>query len=125
MPEEEGWIDASGKINHPDRDRHFAIYAKGNSMQPKINNGDICIFEWYQGGSRNDEIVLSQCCEDDVDYGGKYTIKKYHSEKIQTTDGWQHTKIKLIPLNKAYPTIELDNETTYRTIGILKGIIKP
>ncbi len=123
VPEEEGWIDASGNGFTPDPKRHFAVHAKGNSMQPKIQDGDICVFEWYKAGTRNGEIVLTECSEKDLDYGGKYTIKKYQSEKHQTEDGWQHTKIELIPLNNDYDTIELDNDTDYRTIGVLKCVI--
>ena len=123
VPEEEGWIDASGNGFTPDPKRHFAVHAKGNSMQPKIQDGDICVFEWYKAGTRNGEIVLTECGEKDLDYGGKYTIKKYQSEKHQTEDGWQHTKIELIPLNNDYNTIELDSEADYRTIGVLKCVI--
>lgn len=123
VPEEEGWIDASGNGFTPAPTRHFAVHAKGDSMQPKIQDGDICVFEWYKAGTRNGEIVLTECSEKDLDYGGKYTIKKYQSEKHQTEEGWQHTKIELIPLNNDYDVIELDNDTDYRTIGVLKCVL--
>ena len=123
VPEEEGWVDASGNNFTPDPKRHFAVHAKGNSMLNKIKDGDICVFEWYRGGSRNGEIVLTECNEKDIDYGGMYTIKKYQSEKIVTEEGWQHTKVELIPLNKDYDVIELNEETEYRTIGILKCVL--
>jgi type I restriction enzyme R subunit len=123
VPEEEGWVDASGNGFTPDSKRHFAVHAKGDSMLPKIKDGDICVFEWYRAGSRNGEIVLTECNEKDIDYGGMYTIKKYQSEKKVTKEGWQHTKVELIPLNKDYDTIELDGETEYRTIGILKCVL--
>lgn len=123
IPEEEGWVDASSKGFTPDPKKYFAVHAKGNSMQPKIQDGDICVFEWYKAGSRNGEIVLTECNEKDIDYGGMYTIKKYQSEKKVTEEGWQHTKVELIPLNKDYDTIELDGETEYRTIGILKCVL--
>ena len=122
-PEKEGWVDASGKGFAPDPKRHFAVHAKGDSMLPKIKDGDICVFEWYRAGSRNGEIVLTQSNEFDSDYGGKYTIKKYHSEKTITDEDWKHTKIELIPLNKDYNVIELDSDTEYRTIGVLKCIL--
>lgn len=123
-PEEEGWIDASGNGFTPDPERHFAVHAKGNSMQPKIKDGDICIFEWYRAGSRNGEIVLTQCRDNDLEYGGRYTIKKYHSEKIYYEDGsWEHTKIELIPLNKDYEIIVLEDGVEYRTIGVLKCVL--
>lgn len=125
MPEVEGWIDASGYGFIPEKEKHFAVYAKGNSMKPLINDGDLCIFEWYNAGSRDREIVLTQCREFDSDYDGSYTIKRYVSEKTVTEDGWQHTRIQLRPLNSEYKTIELDDEDTlqYRTIGILKSVI--
>lgn len=125
MPEVEGWIDASGYGFIPEKEKHFAVYAKGNSMKPLINDGDLCIFEWYNAGSRDREIVLTQCREFDSDYDGSYTIKRYESEKTVTEDGWQHTRIQLRPLNSEYKTIELDDEDTiqYRTIGILKSVI--
>ena len=123
VPEKEGWVDASGNNFTPDPKRHFAVHAKGDSMLNKIKDGDICVFEWYRGGSRNGEIVLTECNEKDIDYGGMYTIKKYQSEKVVTEEGWQHTKVKLIPLNKDFDVIELNEETEYRTIGIFKCVL--
>ena len=92
-------------------------------MYPKINNGDICVFEWYQAGSRNGEIVLTQSNEFDSEYGGKYTIKKYYSEKKSTEEGWQNMKIELKPINPDFCPIELDEDGNYRTIGILKCVL--
>ena len=122
-PEEEGWIDATGNGFTTDPKKYFAVHAKGNSMLPKIQDGNICVFEWYRAGSRNGEIVLTECSEKDLDYGGMYTIKKYHSEKSQTAEGWQHVKVELIPLNRDYNVIELDEDGEYRTIGIFKCIL--
>ena len=120
LPEEEGWIDATGQGFTPDKDRYFAVHAKGDSMLPKIHDGDICVFEWYRAGSRNGEIVLTQSSEYDDAYGGRYTIKRYHSEKIVTDESWQHAKVELQPLNPDFTPIEFDDEGNYRTIGIFK-----
>lgn len=61
------------------------------------------------------------------EYGGKYTIKKYYSEKIVNEDGVEvHSKIELQPLNKDdFKTIEIpeDKEVNVAVIGILKYII--
>ena len=65
----------------------FVVHAKGNSMLPKIKDGDLCVFERYHGGSREGEIVLSQVNEYYEEYGGKYTIKKFHSEKTVNEEG--------------------------------------
>lgn len=123
LPEEEGWIDASGLGFTPDPKRHFAVHAKGDSMLPKIKDGDFCIFEWYTAGSRNGEIVLTQSSEYDSEYGGRYTIKRYHSEKTVTDEGWRHASVQLLPLNKDYEPIELDEFGEYRTIGIFKCVL--
>ena len=124
VPEVEGWIDASGLGFSPDKERHFAIYAKGDSMMPKIHDGDLCVFEWYKGGSREGKIVLTQSCDYDPDYDGKYTIKCYHSKKLISDDNWRHTKIQLLPLNPDYDTIDisLNGDSGYRTIGVLKAV---
>ena len=123
VPEEEGWVDATGHGFTPGPKRHFVVHAKGDSMLPKIKDGNLCVFEWYRAGSRNGEIVLTQSSEFDSEYGGKYTIKKYHSEKLVTEEGWQNTKIELKPLNPDFSTIELDEEGNYRTIGIFKCVL--
>ena len=123
VPEPEGWIDVTGNGFTPDPKRHFAIHAKGDSMLPKIKDGDICIFEWYNAGTRNDEIVLTQSREYDPEYGGKYTIKRYHSEKVVSEEGWQHTKVELRPLNPDFDTVELTEDDDIRTIGIFKCVL--
>ena len=120
LPEAEGWIDATGLGFTPDKDRYFAVHAKGDSMLPKIHDGDICIFEWYHAGSRNGEIVLSQSSEYDDAYGGRYTIKRYYSEKTVSDEGWQHTKVELQPLNPDFESIVLTEDDPVRTIGIFK-----
>lgn len=123
LPEEEGWVDATGLGFTPDPQRHFAVHAKGDSMLPKIKDGDICIFEWYNAGSRNGEIVLSQISEYDDAYDGRYTIKRYHSEKTVTDEGWQHSKVELQPLNPDFEPIELSEDDDVRTIGIFKCVL--
>lgn len=124
-PEIEGWIDVSSAVQHPNKDM-FVVHAKGDSMLPKIKDKDLCVFELYHGGSRNDEIVLTQLNEHDSDYGGSYTIKKYHSEKKLVDDVILHTKVELLPLNTdGYTSIELNEETAdaFATIAILKCVL--
>lgn len=125
VPEEEGWIDVTGHGFTPDPQRYFIVHAKGNSMLPKIKDGDLCVFEWsqYHAGSRNGEIVLARTHEFDPEFDGRYTIKKYSSEKIETEDSWQHSKVELIPLNKDYNVIVLEKDTECKTVGILKCVI--
>jgi SOS-response transcriptional repressor LexA len=80
------------------------------------------VFEWYNqvGGTREGDIVLAEC--DGID--DEATIKKYHSVKVQTEEGWKHEKIELIPINKDYDTIVLEEGSKYRTIGVFKCVLK-
>ena len=77
--------------------------------------------EWYNqlGGTREDDIVLAEC--EGID--DECTIKKYHSVKVQTEENWRHEIIELIPSNKDYDTIVLDEDSQYRIIGILKCVL--
>ena len=124
--EAEGWVDISNAGIKANKNM-FAVHAVGDSMLPKIKNGDLCVFELYgpnNAGSRNGEIVLTECPDKDSDTNCHYTIKKYHSEKQQNENGaLVHTSIKLVPLNKDYDVIELDEDTEYRTVGILKCVL--
>lgn len=129
-PDPDGWIRANG-LGFPISDRHFVIEAKGDSMLPDIRKGDLCVFAWYRqnnggGGTREGDIVLTQCRNYyDPDYGGRYTIKKYHSEWKEYEDGTrEHVKIELIPLNTAFKKIELSEDDQPITIGIFKCVIK-
>ena len=73
-------------------------------MKWKHHDGDLCVFELYSpenGGSREGEIVLTQCVDKDADYDCHYTIKKYHSVWHYDEDGRKiHDRVELIPLNK-------------------------
>ena len=44
------------------------------------------------------------------EHGGRFTVKKYHSEKTVTADGWRHTSLQLLPLNPAFEPIEIEAE---------------
>lgn len=124
MPEEEGWVDASGHGFTPDCERHFVVHAKGNSMSPKIKDGSLCVFEWYNkvGGTREGDIVLIYA-EDKLSDGSTYTIKKYHSEKNTNEDSWSHKRIILYPLNSDYEPIELDEGQKVYTVGVFKCVL--
>ena len=118
------WIDVSDELPHLDKSI-FVVRAMGNSMQPKINDGDYCVFSSYTGGSREGEIVLVEGYNiKDYDSDNiACTIKKYHSEKRVTEDGWEHGSIELIPLNKEYESFILNPEDSYRILGVLKTVI--
>ena len=131
LPEEEaeGWVDISETKVKANKNM-FLVHAIGNSMAPKINDGELCVFELYgeeNAGSREGEIVLTQCIGKDDDYECSYTIKEYHSNKAINDDGtWEHTSIQLKSINPDYQSIDVSPEEApaLRVIGILKAVLK-
>ena len=79
-------------------------------MEPKIHDGDLCVFNARPAGTRQGKIVLVELHDSsDPETGGAYTIKKYQSEKIDLGYGeWTHSKICLHPLNPDYDTIVIE-----------------
>lgn len=125
--EAEGWIDVS-ECGIRANGNMFVIYASGDSMLPDIKDGDMCVFELYgpeNGGSREGEIVLTECLDKDTDTDCHYTIKKYHSTWHYDEYGHKiHDTIELIPLNTdGYETRVYQSGENYRTIGILKCVL--
>ncbi|MFC1678690.1 DNA/RNA helicase domain-containing protein [Elusimicrobiota bacterium] len=89
----------------------FIAQVKGKSMEPTIKDGSYCIFRLESGGSRNGKAVLIQSNKvEDPENGGKYTVKRYFSEKTNFPDGtWRHKRITLSPDNREYPDIILED----------------
>lgn len=118
LPTVKGWTNIEGSGLHPKGDQNYFIcQAKGNSMQPKINDGDYVICRFYtpqNGGSRNGKMVLATISEYDGDYDGRYTIKEYHSTK--NADGSRQT-ITLKPLNPDFAPIELKEDDDARVVA--------
>lgn len=116
---ESGWMQVEG-IGRLNQDM-FIVQATGNSMEPRIHDGDYCVFEKYNGGSRNGKIVLAQHHGYyDDDNAGAFSIKEYNSTKSTDEYGnWQHESIELRPLNPAYNPIVLtpDDIEDFKIIG--------
>lgn len=105
----EGWIDASG-LGRTLKDKMFVIHAEGDSMEPKIHDGELCVFDAAGAGSREGKIVLCKARDKSDRNASSFTIKKYHSEKIATEEGWMHSQITLSPLNSNYNPIIISAE---------------
>lgn len=101
----------------------FVTRVVGESMNRRIPSGAWCLFRANPAGSREGKIVLVEHREiQDVDTGGCYTIKRYHSEKVFDEDGsWSHARILLKPESRlfGYDTIELSEEAVVdlRVVG--------
>jgi SOS-response transcriptional repressor LexA len=108
VPEEIGWTEVPGVSL---KDGMFVARVTGTSMEPLIPNGSWCLFRPCPAGSREGRIVLVQLATDGAgENGGRFTVKKYHSEKTVTADGWRHERIQLLPLNPAFEAIEIEPE---------------
>jgi DUF2075 family protein len=107
---------------------YFICRVVGNSMNKKIPNGSWCLFREDIGGTRDGKIVLVKHRDiQDPDYGGCYTVKYYHSDKMYSEDSWEHTKIILKPYSffAHYQNIVLygDNVADLKVIGIFVAVI--
>lgn len=119
-------IEAPASVSNPDD--YFACKIMGESMNRIIENGSICLFKKYSGGSRNGKIVLVENLDkQDIDFNSAFTIKTYSSEKNISEEGWQHISIKLLPnsYDSSYKAIIIneDEAENMRIIGEFISII--
>lgn len=121
-----GWmrVEGIGRLNR----NMYIVQALGHSMEPRINDGDYCVFRSNPAGSRQGKIVLVQHSNYyDADYSGAYSIKEYSSSKSYDELGnWQHERVELKPLNKDFDSIIITPEDgeEFRVIGEFVGVIK-
>jgi DUF2075 family protein/predicted GIY-YIG superfamily endonuclease len=111
-----------------DPDRYFACKVVGESMNQMIPNGAICLFEKYQGGSRNGLICLVESNDFmDHEFGANYTIKKYSSKKTVSEEGWEHQEITLLPMSndESFQPIALrdDELLDLKVVGMFKRVL--
>lgn len=102
----EEWVEVPADL--PIDEYMFIAEIRGESMEPRIPNGSLCVFRRNVVGSRNGRLVLvrnSELADDN-----QYTVKRYKSEKRTTEDGFVQTRIRLESLNPEYPSWDLDPE---------------
>jgi len=99
----------------------FVAQVIGHSMEPRIPNGSYCLFSAPVIGTRQGKTVLVQLRDEaDPETGGRYTVKKYQSEKVESDEGaWRHFKITLKPDNPDFKAIELtvDDEGEFKVVA--------
>lgn len=117
--EQEGWLDVT-KYGVRPREGMFIVHAEGHSMEPKIHDGDLCVFTHTDvGGSRNGKIVLVESNKHDC----RHVIKEYHSIKVYDEDSWAHESILLHSLNPEYDDIELTEDDEPRIAGFFVSVL--
>ena len=103
----EEWVETPPNLKLDDG--MFIARIQGHSMEPRIPDGGLCVFQKKVVGSRNGRLVLvrnSELADDN-----QYTVKRYKSEKREDADGFQQTRIRLESLNPAYPSWDLDEDS--------------
>lgn len=117
IPTDIGWIAVPNRVL---KSGMFAARVTGHSMEPTIPSESWCLFRPTPAGSREGKVLLVQVnTHMDPEDGGRYTLKRYHSAKQVTEDGWEHATIELQPLNKAYEIIQVlpEQSSDLRVIG--------
>jgi SOS-response transcriptional repressor LexA len=129
ISEHQQWIKTPG---YSIKDKMFAVQINGHSMEPKINDGDFCLFKAGDAlaGSRQGRTVLVQHHSiSDPDTTNQFTVKQYFSEKVFDEFGVpQHTKIILKPLNPDYEPINIEDveeEKEFMVVGEFVEILDP
>jgi phage repressor protein C with HTH and peptisase S24 domain len=101
-----GWVDANVRSGSQD---YFASFVKGESMQPLIPNGALCLFRRYTGGTRQGRIFLIQARGlRDNETGDAFVVKKYQRQTPpRTTQTEDPAVIHLISENSKFSPIVL------------------
>lgn len=101
----------------------FVAHVIGESMEPRIPSGSLCLFRKFGAGSRNGKLVLVEDLSE-PESGERYTIKRYRSEKSITEDGeWQHEAIWMEPLNPAFEPWQLTEDKPARVVGEFLSVL--
>jgi SOS-response transcriptional repressor LexA len=118
--EEESWEEAPPDLRLT-REMFVARIA-GQSMEPLIPDGSLCVFRKGVTGSRQGRLVLVEALDSGA--GDRYSVKRYRSEKMQTDSAdndsseWSHQRITLEPLNPRFEAWDLDpEEARYRILA--------
>jgi SOS-response transcriptional repressor LexA len=113
VPEDSEWREwVAVDIGRRLRRGMFVAQVVGKSMERRIPDGAYCVFSTQVAGTRQGKIVLVQLHEgSDPEHGGRYTVKRYESEKSEDPDGtWRHVTVRLKPENPQFQPIVLTVE---------------
>ena len=100
----------------------FVARVDGESMNRVIPNGSWCLFRANPMGSRQGKIVVVESQEfGDPDLGGRFTIKRYRSEKVTASADWRHDRVILSPessdRNFEAITLFADRDLEFRVVA--------
>ena len=106
-----GWVRIAGRLTK--NENLYVVRASGHSMEPRIKDGDYCVFEYREGAKPEDNaIVLAEHADViDDETRGAYSIKKFVTQK---------GKVILKPLNRGFSDIRIDSPDGYRIVGVFR-----
>jgi SOS-response transcriptional repressor LexA len=111
----EGWVKADG-IGRLD-ETMVVVRAEGNSMEPKIHDGDLCVVRKIGAVDYDNRIVLAQRNDKaaDPETGGAYLLKK-----LVKKGG----KVLLRSLNGDYRDIEIASGDDIKIVAEFKSVLR-
>ena len=95
-------------------------------MAPAIPDGAYALFRAPVTGTRQGKVVLVELRDaTDPETGGRYTVKRYQSEKAESGDSWRHSNVTLEPLNPEFDPIILTDvdEEAVRVVAELVEVV--
>ncbi len=110
---EDGWVRVPEKL-HLDNGM-FVARVVGRSMEPRIQDGDFCVFRAPVVGSRRGRLLLIEMLDVD-DASRRYTVKKYARAGELVEGGEREGSIRLEPLNKEFEAFDLTSDQ-YRVVA--------
>lgn len=122
-PSEIGWVTVPDRKLEPGM---FVAQVVGRSMLPRIPSGSWCLFRQCPAGTRNGRLLLIQVQTSlDPEDGGRYTIKRYTSQKRLGEDHLANERVELQPLNPEFTSIKLStaDAVDLRVIGEFVSIL--
>lgn len=128
LPADCAWVELPEHMRA--KEGMFVTRIVGESMNKRIPNGAWCLFMANPAGSRSGKIVIvSHSGISDPDFGERYTIKRYFSEKVPTLDGEaENSRVVLRPdsYDSSYEPILVssDDEGEFRVLGEFLGILE-
>jgi SOS-response transcriptional repressor LexA len=86
----------------------FAATVAGQSMEPRIPDGSVCIFRAPVTGSRNGRLLLIEKFGE-VE-ASRYTVKRYARQGALAESAEREAAIRLEPLNREFAAFELTSD---------------
>ncbi|MEO7650718.1 MAG: S24 family peptidase [Bryobacteraceae bacterium] len=120
--EPEDWLRAPERLRLTPK--MFIARVVGRSMEPLIPDGSLCVFRTGVVGSRQGKRLLIQQLGTS-ESGGEFTVKRYQSRKVETgEDEWQHSSIRLEPLNPEIEPMEFDPADEHRRFRVIGEFVE-